>query len=40
MAGGAQRKGVLDASGFSAFRVDVDWGLNFLSVIVDGSISN
>ena len=30
--GGVQHKVVLDESGFSAYRVEVDWGLNFLSV--------
>ena len=32
MVGGVQHKVVLDESGFSAYRVEVDWGLNFLSV--------
>ena len=30
MVGGGEHKVVLDESGFSAYRVDVDWGLNFL----------
>ena len=32
MVGGAYHIVVLDESGFSAYRVDADWGLNFLSV--------
>ena len=32
MIGWGKHKGVVDKSGFSAYRVDVDWGLNFLSV--------
>jgi len=32
--GGDQRKVVLDESGFRAYCVNVDWGLNFLSVAV------
>ena len=30
--GWGEHKVVLDESGFRAYRVDVDWGLNFLSV--------
>ena len=30
MVGWGEHKVVLDESGFSAYRVDVDWGLNFL----------
>ncbi len=33
MVGWGEPKVVLDESGFSAYRVDVDWGLNFLSVV-------
>ncbi len=33
MIGWGEHKVVLDESGFSAYRIDVDWGLNFLSVI-------
>ena len=32
MVGGGEHKVVLDESGFSAYRVDVDWGLNLPSV--------
>ena len=32
MVGWGEHKGVLDESGFKAYSVDVDWGLNFLSV--------
>jgi len=32
MVGGGEHKVVLDESGFSAYRVNVDWGLDFLSV--------
>ena len=35
MVGGVQHKVVFDESGFSAYRVDVDLGLNFLSVAHD-----
>ncbi len=32
MVGGGEHKVILDESGFSAYRVDMDWGLNFLSI--------
>ena len=32
MVGWGEHKVVLDKSGFRAYCVDVDWGLNFLSV--------
>ena len=32
MVGGSEHKVVLDESGFRAYCIDVDWGLNFLSV--------
>jgi len=32
MVGGGGHKVVLDESGFRAYRVEMDWGLNFLSV--------
>ena len=32
MVGRGEHKGVVDKSGFSAYRVHVGWGLNFLSV--------
>jgi len=35
MVGWGEPKVVLDERGFSAYRVDVDWGLNFLSVAHD-----
>ena len=34
MVGWGEYKVVLDESGFSAYRVGVDWGLNFLSVSI------
>ena len=34
MVGGGEHKVVLDESGFRAYCVNVDWGLNFLSVAV------
>ena len=37
MVGWDRHKKVLDERGFSAYRVHVDWGLNFLSVFVTGS---
>ena len=33
MVGWGEHKVVFDESGFSAYNVDVDWGLNFLSVL-------
>ncbi len=39
MFGWGVHKAVLDESGFSAYCVDVDWGLNFLSVAVVRLIS-
>ena len=33
MVGGGEHKVVLDESGFRAYCVDVDWMLNFLSVL-------
>ena len=33
MVGGGEHKVVLDESGFRAYCIDVDWGLNFLSVL-------
>ena len=32
MVGWGEHKGVLDESGFRAYRVGVDWGLNYLSL--------
>ncbi len=35
MVGDGEHKVVLDESGFSAYSIVMDWGLNFLSVISD-----
>ena len=39
MVGGVQHKVVLDESGFRAYCVAVDWGLNFLLVVVSDAVS-